>query len=101
MSVGGTWGKILHVDLTNRSLEIESPDESFYRQYIGGSLMGLFGQSALVVILGRVVQGIGGVTGMVVQYGDGSSSPSLVTVTGGTISITYDGDGNFTGATSA
>ncbi len=38
----GYSGKILHVDLTNHLLEIESPDESFYRQYLGGSLMGLY-----------------------------------------------------------
>jgi len=43
----------------------------------------------------------GNVTGMVIKYDDGSSSPSLETVTGGTLTLTYDGDGNFTGATSA
>ena len=42
----------------------------------------------------------GQVTQMIVQYDDGVSSPSLATLTGGTISITYDGAGNFTGATS-
>lgn len=43
----------------------------------------------------------GNVTGMVIKYDDGSTSPSLLTVTGGTITLTYDGNGNFTGATSA
>jgi aldehyde:ferredoxin oxidoreductase len=38
----GFTGKILHIDLSNRLLEIEEPDESFYRQYLGGSLMGLY-----------------------------------------------------------
>lgn len=38
----GYTGKILHVDLTARELEIETPDEAFYRQYVGGSLMGLY-----------------------------------------------------------
>jgi aldehyde:ferredoxin oxidoreductase len=38
----GFTGKILHVDLTNRQLEIETPAASFYRQYPGGSLMGLY-----------------------------------------------------------
>lgn len=38
----GFTGKILHVDLTNHSIEIEEPDESFYRRYMGGSLMGLY-----------------------------------------------------------
>ena len=45
--------------------------------------------------------GSGNVSGMVISYGDGTSSPELVTVTGGTITLTYDGSGNFTGATSA
>lgn len=38
----GFTGKILHVDLTNQRLEIEQPDEAFYRQYPGGSLIGLY-----------------------------------------------------------
>jgi aldehyde:ferredoxin oxidoreductase len=38
----GFTGKILHVDLTNHQIEIEEPDEAFYRQYPGGSLMGLY-----------------------------------------------------------
>ncbi len=35
-------GKILHVDLTSGRLDVESPDEPFYRKYMGGSAMGLF-----------------------------------------------------------
>jgi len=35
-------GRILHVDLTQRKLEIEEPDETFYRRYTGGSAMGLY-----------------------------------------------------------
>jgi len=35
-------GKILHVDLTHHKLEVEEPPESFYRQYMGGSAMGLY-----------------------------------------------------------
>ncbi|MDJ0756975.1 MAG: aldehyde ferredoxin oxidoreductase family protein [Ardenticatenaceae bacterium] len=38
----GYTGKILHVNLTDHTLEIEEPPESFYRDYIGGSLMGLY-----------------------------------------------------------
>lgn len=38
----GFTGKILHVDLTNRTVEVEEPDEAFYRHYMGGSLMGLY-----------------------------------------------------------
>ena len=38
----GFTGKILHVDLTNRHLDIEEPTADFYRQYMGGSLMGLY-----------------------------------------------------------
>jgi aldehyde:ferredoxin oxidoreductase len=34
-------GRILHVDLTTGTVEIESPPESFYRTYLGGSAMGL------------------------------------------------------------
>lgn len=38
----GFTGQILHVDLTNQTLTTETPPESFYRDYIGGSLMGLY-----------------------------------------------------------
>jgi aldehyde:ferredoxin oxidoreductase len=38
----GYTGKILHLDLSNRALEIEEPPESFYRKYMGGSAMGLY-----------------------------------------------------------
>ena len=34
-------GKILHVNLTDRSLAIEEPDEAFYRLYMGGTNMGM------------------------------------------------------------
>lgn len=42
----------------------------------------------------------GNVTGMVIKF-DAGDGAGLVTVTGGTLTLTYDGDGNFTGATSA
>jgi aldehyde:ferredoxin oxidoreductase len=38
----GYAGKILHVDLTNETLTIEQPAESFYRKYMGGSAMGMY-----------------------------------------------------------
>ena len=38
----GYHGKILHVDLTAGTLEIEEPDERFYRTYMGGSALGLY-----------------------------------------------------------
>ena len=38
----GYTGKILHVDLTNGKLEIETPPEAFYRKYMGGSAMGTY-----------------------------------------------------------
>lgn len=38
----GYTGKILHVNLSNHTLEIEEPSEDFYRDYVGGSLMGLY-----------------------------------------------------------
>src|SRR3990170_4056474 len=34
--------RILHVDLTRGMLTTESPPESFYRTYLGGSAMGLY-----------------------------------------------------------
>jgi aldehyde:ferredoxin oxidoreductase len=39
---GVTTGRILHVDLTAGSLEVENPPESFFRKYLGGSAMGLY-----------------------------------------------------------
>ncbi len=38
----GYHGKILHVDLTAGKLEVEEPDEVFYRKYMGGSAMGAY-----------------------------------------------------------
>lgn len=38
----GYHGKILHVDLTSGHLEIEEPEERFYRKYMGGSGMGAY-----------------------------------------------------------
>lgn len=35
-------GKILHVDLTQGELRVETPTEAFYRLYMGGSAMGLY-----------------------------------------------------------
>jgi len=35
-------GRILHVNLSAGSIEIETPPESFYRTYLGGSAMGLY-----------------------------------------------------------
>lgn len=42
MSHFGYNGRILHLDLTNSKLEVETPPESFYRKYLGGSAMGLY-----------------------------------------------------------
>ena len=36
----GYTGKILHVDLSNQKIEIEEPDEAFYRSYLGGRGIG-------------------------------------------------------------
>jgi aldehyde:ferredoxin oxidoreductase len=38
----GYCGKILHVDLTTGSFEVETPAEDFYRKYMGGSAMGVY-----------------------------------------------------------
>jgi aldehyde:ferredoxin oxidoreductase len=38
----GYAGKILHVDLTSGSIEIEEPPDELYRTYMGGSALGLY-----------------------------------------------------------
>jgi aldehyde:ferredoxin oxidoreductase len=38
----GHTGKILHVELTSGTVEIEEPEEAFYRKYVGGSAMGAY-----------------------------------------------------------
>jgi aldehyde:ferredoxin oxidoreductase len=38
----GYHGRILHVDLTSRKMEVEEPEERFYRKYVGGSAMGAY-----------------------------------------------------------
>lgn len=47
----GYHGKILHVDLTTGKIEVETPPESFYRTYMGGSAM------AMAYILREVPKG--------------------------------------------
>ena len=37
----GYHGKILHVDLTSGKVDVETPEDSFYRKYLGGSAMGM------------------------------------------------------------
>ncbi|MFC2078108.1 aldehyde ferredoxin oxidoreductase N-terminal domain-containing protein, partial [Candidatus Bipolaricaulota bacterium] len=37
----GYRGSILHVNLTEGKIKTESPDDSFYRRYLGGSAMGM------------------------------------------------------------
>ncbi len=37
----GYHGKILHVDLTKGKLQVEEPDEAFYRKYLGGSALAM------------------------------------------------------------
>ena len=38
----GYTGKILHVDLSSQKIEIEEPDETFYRMYLGGRGIGYY-----------------------------------------------------------
>lgn len=38
----GYCGKVLHVDLTGGHFEVETPDEAFYRKYMGGSAVGAY-----------------------------------------------------------
>ena len=40
--MNGYTGKILHVDLSTQTLSVEEPSAQFYRDYVGGSLMGLY-----------------------------------------------------------
>lgn len=42
MTPGCYNGKILHVDLTNHQIRVETPPEDFYRKYGGGSAMGMY-----------------------------------------------------------
>ena len=39
---GTQTGRILHVDLTDRTCEVEEPPEAFFRKYFGGSAMGMY-----------------------------------------------------------
>jgi aldehyde:ferredoxin oxidoreductase len=39
MTIGGTYGKILHVNLTTGDIEIEHPVDDFYRLLVGGRAM--------------------------------------------------------------
>ncbi len=47
-------GRILHVDLTAGTTQIETPPESFFRTYLGGSAMGVY------YILRDTPKGVGG-----------------------------------------
>lgn len=38
----GFHGKILHVDLSSNTFEVEQPSEAFYRKYLGGSALGTY-----------------------------------------------------------
>ena len=42
MSRFGYHGRILHAYLSELRLDVETPDESFYRKYGGGSALGLY-----------------------------------------------------------
>ncbi|HUT18956.1 MAG TPA: aldehyde ferredoxin oxidoreductase family protein [Anaerolineae bacterium] len=46
--MNGFTGKILHVDLTKGTTEVEEPNEAFYRRYLGGS--GLIGYYLLKLV---------------------------------------------------
>ncbi len=70
----GYAGKILHVDLTAGTLEVEEPSEEFYRTYMGGSAIGLYyllkNTPAGVDPLGpenTLTLAIGGVTGAAIS----------------------------------
>jgi aldehyde:ferredoxin oxidoreductase len=42
MTPFGYHGKILHVHLDEQALDVETPSESFYRTYVGGSALGAY-----------------------------------------------------------
>ena len=69
----GYAGRILHVNLTDGSLEVEQPDEQFYRTYMGGSAL------AMHYILNEVPAGIdplGPENVLVVSIGVMTGAPS-------------------------
>ena len=51
MSVGGTWGKLLHVDLSTKRHWVEEPSDEFYLKLAGGRGLGRL--SALARHAGR------------------------------------------------
>ena len=38
----GYTGKILHIDLSNRKIEVQEQDDAFYRSYLGGRGIGYY-----------------------------------------------------------
>ena len=42
MTLYGYHGRILHAYLDDLRLEVETPDEAFYRTYVGGSALGMY-----------------------------------------------------------
>jgi aldehyde:ferredoxin oxidoreductase len=47
----GYTGKILHVDLSHRKIEVEENDEGFYRSYLGGRIDRIWGAADLAIII--------------------------------------------------
>jgi hypothetical protein len=56
----GFSGKILHVDLTKGALTVETPPESFYRQYVGGACMGVYCKGEFPIVAKKIPQALGG-----------------------------------------
>lgn len=38
----GYCGRILHIDLSQKNIEVQQPDDMFYRKYMGGSCLGAY-----------------------------------------------------------
>ena len=68
----GYIGKVLHVDLTRGKLEVETPPDSFYRTYMGGSAMGLH---YLLKMLSPGVDPLGPENVMVISVGVLTGAP--------------------------
>ncbi|MEI8188643.1 MAG: aldehyde ferredoxin oxidoreductase N-terminal domain-containing protein, partial [candidate division NC10 bacterium] len=78
----GYAGRILYIDLTSREIREETPDDRFYRQFVGGRGIGawtlLKNQSARVDALGPA-NILGFTAGLLVGFVPGATRCSIVT----------------------
>ena len=55
-------GRILKVNLTDGSWDIDEPEEAFYRKYLGGSALGVIVGALLIVFIVLLITDILGYT---------------------------------------